>query len=436
METIFEQCESEVRSYSRMWPTTFRRAHGSWIYDIDENPYLDFFAGAGALNYGHNPPILKERLVEFLRSDGITHGLDMQTEAKGHFLEMFRRLVLEPRGLDHRVQFTGPTGANAVEAALKLARKVTGRSTVVAFTNAFHGMSLGALSITGNATKRRGAGLPLTHTVWLPYDGCLADAADGPSLLDGMLSEPGSGLDTPAAVIVETIQGEGGVNTAATTWLRRLVDVCTRHGILLIVDDIQMGCGRTGRFFSFEEAGLRPDLIVLSKSIGGYGLPLALTLIRPELDVWSPGEHSGTFRGNNPAFVTGAAALEEFWGDDVFAASVRAKGATLTARLDEIARRCPEAEVRGRGLAGGLRLARPGAGDAVVTESFRRGLVVETAGPRDDVVKVMPPLTVTEDELATGCDVLADAVAAVHDEPTTGRPAGSWTMHTPATVAS
>jgi diaminobutyrate-2-oxoglutarate transaminase len=312
---VFESLESEVRSYCRGWPAVFQKASGSHLYDEEGRAFLDFFAGAGTLNYGHNHPLLKEKLLSYLADDNIVHSLDMYTVAKRVFLETFQEVILAPRGLDYRVQFPGPAGAAAVEAALKLARKYTGRETIVSFTNAFHGMSLGALSVTGNSMKRNGAGVPLGHTVPMPFDNYLDGKTPDFLLFERLLEDSGSGLDIPAAVIVETVQGEGGLNAASPDWLRGLADLCARHEILLIVDDVQMGCGRTGPFFSFEQAGIVPDIVCLSKSLSGYGLPFAVTLLKPELDVWEPGEHNGTFRGPNPAFVTATAAMD-FWAGE------------------------------------------------------------------------------------------------------------------------
>ncbi|MFF9498503.1 diaminobutyrate--2-oxoglutarate transaminase [Streptomyces sp. NPDC014656] len=406
--------ESEVRSYSRNWPVVFDRARGSRLTDRDGRAHLDFFAGAGALNYGHNHPVLKRALLDYLERDGVTHSLDMLTAAKEDFLTEFGARVLGPRRLDYRVQFPGPTGTNSVEAALKLARKVTGRQTVVAFTGAFHGMSLGSLAVTGNASKRAGAGVPLGHTWRLPYDGFAGGQVSGLKLLDSMLGDRSSGLDLPAAVIVETVQGEGGVNPAGPAWLADLAELCERRGILLVVDDVQMGCGRTGPFFSFEAAGITPDIVCLSKSLSGYGLPMALTLFRTELDVWQPGEHNGTFRGNNPAFVTAAAALREFWADSALEKQTEARGALLDERLGELAERYP-AHVcghRGRGLAWGLAFRDAPVARRVADAAFARGLLVETSGSEDEVVKLLPPLTATDDELDEGLALLAESVAA------------------------
>ena len=404
---VFAELESEVRSYCRAWPTVFTRARGAAIEDEAGRSYIDFFSGAGALNYGHNPPEMIAALIDYLQSGGILHSLDMSTAAKREFLLRFNERILAPRKMRYRVQFPGPTGANAVEAALKLARKVTGRRTVVSFSNAFHGMTLGALAISANPFKREGAGVPLEYTATAPYDD-QHDDADTIGLLDAMLAD-----DPAAAVIVETVQGEGGLYAASMDWLRRLEECCRRHGALLIVDDIQAGCGRTGTFFSFEPADISPDIITLSKSISGLGLPLALTLIRPELDIWKPGEHNGTFRGNNAAFVTAAAALDR-WRDDSLEREVRRKAARVRAELEAIAaeQESLRGTVRGRGLLQGLHTPVPGLAEQIAAAAFERGLLVETSGADSDVVKLMPPLTIDDAELAQGLQILAKATAA------------------------
>ena len=419
--TIFESLESEVRSYCRNWPTVFATAEGAWLRDENGKDYLDLFAGAGALNYGHNNPVLKDALVDYIVGDGITHSLDMSTVAKRDFLETFKSRILDPRGLDYKVQFPGPTGANTVEAALKLARKVTGRESIINFTNAFHGMTLGALSVTGNSMKRAGAGIPLVHATPMPFDNYLGDndplrgggVTEDFHWFERVLDDSGSGLNRPAAVIVETVQGEGGVNVARPEWLRALADLCRRRDILLIVDDVQMGCGRTGPFFSFEVAGIEPDIVTLSKSIGGYGLPMALTLFKPELDIWAPGEHNGTFRGNNPAFVTARAALEHYWADDTLHRSTLAKGRRIEAAFGDLAREVPGISARGRGLVQGLVFAEPGSAGKACQHAFEHGVLTETSGPSDEVVKLLPPLTITDDELDHGLRVIADATFAV-----------------------
>jgi diaminobutyrate-2-oxoglutarate transaminase len=427
--TVFETLESEVRSYCRGWPAVFDRAQGSWMYDEDGHGYLDFFSGAGALNYGHNNPVLKRALLDYLERDGVTHGLDMSTTAKRAFLERFQDLVLRPRGLDYKVMFPGPTGTNAVEAALKLARKVKGRESVVSFTNAFHGMSLGSLAVTGNSMKRAGAGIPLVHGTPMPFDNYFAGRVPDFLWFERLLEDQGSGLNKPAAVIVETIQGEGGINVARPEWLRGLADLCKRRDMLLIVDDIQMGCGRTGTFFSFEEAGIVPDIVTLSKSIGGYGMPMSLALFKPELDIWEPGEHNGTFRGNNPAFVTATAALDTYWADSGMEKQTIARGEQIEAALRQIcdehgrpspattpstsASRAPltaGAEYRGRGMAWGLEFTDTGRAERVCARAFELGLLVETSGPQSEVVKLLPALTITPEELDEGLRTLARAI--------------------------
>jgi diaminobutyrate-2-oxoglutarate transaminase len=410
---IFEERESSVRSYCRKWPVVFDRAAGSWLFDESGQPYLDFFAGAGALNYGHNNPALKASLLEYLEADRVIHSLDMYTVAKAEFLTTFDGVILRPRGLDYKVQFPGPAGTIAVEAALKLARKVTGRGQIAYFTHGFHGMTLAALSVTANTFHRGGAGLPLTHTTPLPYDHYPNGAAPDFTWLDRLLEDSGSGFDLPAAVIVECVQGEGGINVASPAWLRGLADRCRRHGMLLIVDDVQMGCGRTGPFFSFEVAGIKPDIVCLSKSISGYGFPLALTLIRPDLDIWAPGEHSGTFRGIDPAFVTGATAMRAYWSDHALEGRSMTNGRRIHAALTDLACSVPAARARGRGMAYGLEFKQPGLGVKVAAAAFELGLLVETAGPTDQVVKLLPPLTVSHEELDRGLTLLGESVRKV-----------------------
>jgi diaminobutyrate-2-oxoglutarate transaminase len=398
-----------------MWPVVFDRAEGSRLFSEDGRPYLDFFAGAGALNYGHNNAHLKQALLDYIARDGVSHALDMFTVAKRDFLETFQDLLLTPRGLQYKVVFPGPGGANAVEAALKLARRVTGRHSVVSFTNSFHGMTLGALAVSGDAGKRAAAGVPLTLATAMPYDGYPGVGDTGPRYLDRLLSDRGSGLDVPAAVLVETVQGEGGLRAAGTDWLRDLADVCKRHEILLIVDDVQMGCGRTGAFFSFEDSGITPDMVCLSKSIGGYGLPLALTLIRPELDVWGPGDHNGTFRGVSASFVTGAQALRTYWSDGTLEKSVRERGMRIAETLSSIAAEYPTAglEVRGRGFAAGLRFDTPGAARAASVACFENNVLVETSGAAADVLKLLPPLTISDDDLDEGLDIIRTCVRTI-----------------------
>ena len=409
---IFEQIESEVQSYARSFPRVFNRAKGEFLYDEDGNEYLDFLAGAGTLNYGHNNPLFKAKLLEYIDNDGITHGLDMHTRAKGNFLEAFNENILKPRGLDYVMQFTGPTGTNAVEAALKLARNVTGRENVISFTNGFHGVTLGALAATGNSHHRGASGVCLNGTSRLPYDGYLGQDFDTTAYLDKVLSDSSSGVDKPAAAIVETVQGEGGINVASAQWLRNLAEVCKKHGVLLIVDDIQAGCGRTGTYFSFEEAGIEPDMVTLSKSLGGYGLPFAVVLFRPELDHWKPGEHNGTFRGNNFAFVTAQAAIDHYWSDDAFSREILRKGEYMTRRLEAIVEQHGEGNftARGRGMFQGINCVNGDIAASITSRAFTKGLIIETSGAEDHVVKFLCPLVISDDNLKKGIDIVEQAI--------------------------
>ncbi|MFT7670426.1 MAG: diaminobutyrate-2-oxoglutarate transaminase [Planctomycetota bacterium] len=410
----FQRHESSVRSYVRAFPAVFDKARGSRMYDDQGRMYLDFFSGAGALNYGHNDPKLKEPLLEYVAGDGITHSLDMATKAKQAFIERFQAVVLEPRGLSYKFLFPGPTGTNAIEAALKLARKSTGRTGVVAFEGGFHGMTLGALSITSNAMKREGAGLPLENADLLPFDGDSRGGVDSLSFLRRSLRQAAAANELPAAIVLETVQCEGGVRVASNKWLRGVEQACRDLGVLLIVDDIQAGCGRTGKFFSFEEAGLRPDIVCLSKSLSGLGLPLALVLVREELDVFRPGEHNGTFRGHNPAFVTATAALD-YWADDVLEEAVRQKSNLLRDHLEGIVEINDgvKATVRGRGMVQGVAFDDPTIAGAISAECFKRGLIIETAGHKDEVLKFLPALTIDRDTLKAGLAVVRESLHVV-----------------------
>lgn len=413
--STFDRMESNVRCYSRSFPKVFSRGEGDVLIDDQEDRYIDFFAGAGALNYGHNPAILKQSLLDYIESDAITHSLDLATTAKEKFLLAMEEKILKPRGLDYKIMFPGPTGTNAVEAALKLARLYTGRSNIVSFTNAFHGMTLGSLAVTGSEAKRQGAGVMLPNVSRMPFCGYMDDDLNTLDLLERHLTDASSGMDLPAALILETVQAEGGVNVASVEWLQRLSAILKKHGVLLIVDDIQVGCGRTGKFFSFEDAGICPDIVCLSKSLSGYGLPFAVTMFQRALDIWEPGKHNGTFRGNNLAFVTATRAIEEFWSDDRLSTSVNRKAKYLEQRLKRVAQRVG-AHWRGRGLIQGLEFTDHQIARKISAAAFQEGVLIETAGPEDQVLKFLPPLTVDEITLAQGLDIICDAIVQLHSE--------------------
>jgi len=412
---IFDEIESEVQSYARAFPRVFNRAKGEFMWDEDGHQYLDFLAGAGTLNYGHNNPIFKEILQKYIENDGITHGLDLHTKAKGEFLEAFNEKILKPRGMEYMVQFTGPTGTNAVEAAMKIARNVTGQQNIITFTNGFHGVSLGSLAATGNSHHRDAAGVTLSGTHRMPYDGYLGEHIDTTEYLDKVLSDSSSGINSPAAVIVETVQGEGGINAASIDWLRNLQTVCKKHSILLIVDDIQAGCGRTGDYFSFEEAGIEPDIITLSKSLGGYGLPFAVVLMKPELDQWKPGEHNGTFRGNNLAFVTATAAINHYWSDAVFSNEIKRKGSYISERLEDIVGKYGEGKftTKGRGMFQGINCVNGEIAAKITRSAFKKNLIIETSGADDQVVKFLCPLVISDENLKNGIDIVEEAIREI-----------------------
>jgi diaminobutyrate-2-oxoglutarate transaminase len=406
--------ESNVRSYCRTYDAEFDTASNATIYDTSGKPYLDFLSGCGSLNYGHNNPAMKEALLRYISRGGLAMSLDLHTKTKTEFLETFRSLILEPRNLDYCFQFTGPTGANAVEAAIKLARKFTGRTNVLAFTNGFHGCSLGALSLTGNCVNRAASQPLLTNVSRMLYDGYLSNQVDTADLIEALLGDPSSGIDKPAAIIFETIQGEGGLNCASRKWAQSVAEIARRHGALLIVDDVQAGCGRSGKFFSFEALGIEPDIVVMAKSLSGFGLPMSMLLLRRDHDVWQPAEHNGTFRGNNHGFVTATAALREYWSDRTFETEVLAKIHLVDGELRDIAHR-NNLKVKGRGFMQGIDMIDSSFSEAVRQHCYQKGMIIETCGPRDEVLKLLPPLTIDQPDLLRGLAIIDAAISEIRN---------------------
>lgn len=412
----FEEYESQVRSYCRNFPTVFTTAKGSFLYDEDGKEYIDFFCGAGGLNYGHNNEYIKEKVLEYLQSDGVMHALDMYTAPKREFLEFYEEKILKPRGLNYKIQFPGPTGTNAVEAALKLARKVTGRNNVFAMMGGFHGMTLGSLALTTDASSRAGAGVPLYNVTHIPAPYMFPEL-DTIHYMETLLTDDHSGVEKPAAIVLETVQADGGINPFPVEWLQRVRALCDKYDILMIVDDIQVGCARTGWFFSFERAGIVPDIVTQSKSIGGYGMPFALVLIKPELDIWSPGEHNGTFRGYQLSMVAAKAGLEVMLNEHV-EDKVRGQEKIIAQYMDEITALDPaRVRTRGIGFIWGVDLyhcdPEGKASKRVLDLCFQNGLIVERVGRGNAVVKVMPDLLIDEATLRRGLDILKNAVAQV-----------------------
>jgi len=319
--------------------------------------------------------------------------------------------LFKPKNLDYKVQFTGPTGTNAVEAALKLARMVKKRSNIISFTNGYHGLTMGSMSVTANAYYRDEAFINRSDVSFMPYDGYLGKHVNTAKYLRRFLEDNSSGVDIPSAIILETVQGEGGIRVAGDEWLREVEKICRDFDILLIVDDIQVGNGRTGHFFSFEKSGIKPDIVTLSKSFSGFGLPMSVVLFRRDLDIWKPGQHTGTFRGNNLGFICASVALD-YWKDDRFSKEIFRKGKILHKRLNKISAKYPQlhTEVRGRGFVYGMGLSTGEIAKKILTECFHNKLILESAGARNNVIKFLAPLTITDEVLEEGLDILERSI--------------------------
>lgn len=413
--------ESNVRSYPRKLPLAIAKAQGVWVTDVEGKRYLDCLAGAGTLALGHNAPEVIESLTRFLASGTPLHTLDLTTPVKDRFSEALLAL-LPGQGREYCLQFCGPSGADAVEAALKLAKTLTGRSNLIAFSGGYHGMTHGALAVTGNHGPKNALGPLMAGVQFMPYPhlyrcplGVGGEAATRVmcEYFTRFIADVESGVCLPAAVIVEAVQGEGGVNPAPDAWLRTLREVTQRHGIVLILDEVQSGFGRTGKMFAYEHAGIDPDIVVMSKAIGG-GLPLAVLGIRRELDAWQPGAHSGTFRGNQMAMASGLATLTILQRDGL-AERARQRGERLMHDFAALAERYPAiGQVRGRGLMLGLEIVderQPADAlgafpmDAhlaalIQKHCFEHGLLLERGGREGSVVRLLPPLVISPQECA------------------------------------
>ncbi|UYQ77500.1 diaminobutyrate--2-oxoglutarate transaminase [Glutamicibacter sp. JL.03c] len=405
---IFERIETECRAYCRDLPVVFEKGSGSYAISTDGTRYLDFFSGAGALNYGHNHPKMIEAAMNYIAEGNILHGLDMFTTAKRELLEEIERTLLTPKNWDYKIQFTGPTGTDANEAALKLARLVTSRREIVAFRGSYHGMSIGSLSVSGSR-KLRQAGEPLLNEVtFVPYEFGPNGKFDSIEYLNQHFGDSSGGNELPAAVIVEGVQIQAGVYAASSEWLRQLQKWTKANGVLLIVDEVQTGCGRTGEFFSFENSGIVPDIITVAKSIGGLGLPMAMVFLRRGIDAWKPGEHTGTFRGNQLAFVAGRVALQ-FWRDEAFLQLVNDNAETFASAMESMSSSTQILETRYKGLIGGIDF---GVGETAKAQEFQRRaqeehIIVERCGREGEVVKLMPPINTPNDVLIQGLEKLS-----------------------------
>ena len=411
---VFEKYESNIRGYCRKWPIELVSAKGSIYKDVKGNEYLDFFDGAGALNYGHNPEYIKEKLIKYLQDDGIIHSLDMYALPKERFIDYFENKILKPRNLEYKIAFPGPTGTNSVELALKLARKVNGRPNIWAFTGAFHGMTLGALALTTEQAARNAAGVSLSNTVHIPSPYSMGGNFDTIGYMKELLSDDHSGYSKPSAIIIETVQQEGGIYVFSEQFLQDLRAFCDENDILLICDEIQIGCSRSGTFFSFERANIVPDIVCMSKSIGGYGLPLAITLFKKDLDVFKPGEHNGTFRGCQLSMVAALAALEITVNEDI-PNKVKQKEKIVKEYLEKEIKPLlkDNMEIRGIGLTWGIDFKDGKISREVLDECFKKNLIIELAGREDSVLKIMPALVIAEELLLKGLETIKQAIMKV-----------------------
>lgn len=415
MFEIFEEKESQVHSYCRNFPILFHHANNAELFSADGIRYIDFFAGAGAINYGHNNPYIKKAIMDYLSEDNVIHALDMYTVAKQDFLNSFVDLILQPRQLNYKVMCCGSTGTNAVEAALKLARKNTRRTHVISFHGAFHGMTIGSLACTGERYAREGAGVPLGDVSFAPYSHQLGGWRHSLSYLEYLLGDDHSGVPLPAAIILETVQAEGGVNVAEIEWLKGIRHLCNKYGILMICDDIQVGNGRTGSFFSFERAGIVPDIVVLSKSISGFGIPMSLLLIKPEYDIFGPAEHNGTWRGIQLAFVGAKAAFEYYNANKLDKIVKNNEKEIENFLIHEVLPIDPRLQVRGIGMIWGIDFSAIDytLSKRVMQACVENNLIIERAGSFDSVLKIQPPLTIEHNNLLNGLEIIKTCVKSV-----------------------
>jgi len=405
--SLFEKYESNVRSYCRKYPVIFTKAKGSLLYDQDNKEYIDFLCGAGALNFGHNNEEIKQSVLDYIEGDGMIHGLDLYSRAKAEFIQTLEEKILKPRGLNYKIMFPGPAGTLAVEAGLKVARKATGRSNVFALMGGFHGMSIGALEATSEELARKASGVVLGNVTRIPHP------LDNPNFdtigyMEMLLSNDHSGVEKPAAILVETVQGEGGINILPAEWLRQARALCDKYGVLLICDEIQAGCGRTGPFFSFERAGVVPDIVLMAKSIGGIGMPLAITLLKPEYDVLSPGEHNGTFRGFNLAFVAGKTALDIYVRDNLESVAKHKEDIIRNFFDTHLPELGSDITARGAGVMWGVdfKAYPPKLAFNIRKICFEHGVILELCGREDTVVKIMSAITIPDDILIRGLEIV------------------------------
>lgn len=415
---IFDRMRQQAAKYVQSIPTDARQASGSLITTQTGAEVIDFYSGAGTLNYGHDNDLLSTKLCNYLKTYAATPARYGINRARDLFFKTVQHTLLEPRNWDYTLQLSGPTGANALEAAVRIARKAKGRQNVVSFTQGFKVTEASGLAVSAGALLDQAAGVSLSNAVFMPYDGCFGPDVDSMAYLERLLDDQAGSAQRPAAVVVETVLGQGGVNVLTWRWLSELQALCQRHDMLLIMDDTQVGCGRTGHFFSFETAAIQPDIIVLSKSLSGFGLPMSVLLLHPSLPAQTQEAGSGRVatacQDQELALVTAAHALQEYWQDDQFSSAIRRKEGLVRDWLENIVHSYPQVSMmaRGRGLIQALVMPE-GSGLAVkaAATALQHGLAIDTSGANEEVLKVLPALTITDDLLLRGLEIVDRVVA-------------------------
>ena len=430
-----EETESNARSYPRKFPFALKKAKGLWIEDVEGNKYLDFLCGAGTLALGHNDPEINQAMIDLISEDAPLHTLDLTTPVKDEFVHMLLSLLPGELKNNAKIQFCSPSGTDATDAALKLCKTATGRSEIIAFSGGYHGMGHGALALTGNLNaKNKVHGLmPGVHFMPYPYSyrcpfglGGDAGVKAACAYFERLLKDPESGITKPAAVILEPIQGEGGVIPAPVEFLQTVRRVTQELDIPMIVDEIQCGIGRSGTFFAFEEAHIVPDVILASKAIGG-SQPMAVVIYNKKLDLWTAGAHAGTFRGNQLAMKAGLVVMNRVSKPE-FLAEVKEKGEYLKNKLLELKAKHPIiGDIRGRGLMLGCEFVDPtGKPDAIGSfpasgeiaaavqkKCFENKLTMEKGGRFGSVMRCLCALTVTREEIDTMLSIFEKSIKEV-----------------------
>ena len=408
---VIERYESTAQSYVRSAPVIYQRAGGAELFDENGNSFIDFYSGGGPLSYGHNHLNVCSALIDYLCKDGVLQTREKSSVAKREFIRKFVKSILEPRGLNYKMLFTDPASGTAAEIAMRLARRDRQRSNIVAFTNASHGLTDGAATVTSRKSSKYENGDHRGQTVFMPYCGYFGPDVDTIAYFRKYLEDGSSGIERPAAVIVATVQDDGGVHVASDAWLKALEVLCREFGVLLILDETQTGCGRCGHFFSFERAGIVPDMVLVSNAIAG-GLPMSLLLMRPDLDHWRPGEQVGVFQGDSLAMVA-ATELLSLWDNKAFGAEILVKGMELERALKAMVSSFPQRStaIRGTGMVWGLDFGAAASASVVSGWALEAGLVVEGARLRDEVLLVMPPVTISDEHLREGLRRLGAVVS-------------------------